>query len=250
MHRLLPAFLGLLLSVQPARAEPPRILVFAAASLKNALDDAAAAYPAAQVTVSYAASGSLARQIEAGAPAALFISADEDWMDELAAKGLIEADSRTDLLGNTLVLVAPSASPARFEFGRDLDLAAILGDGRLALGDPQSVPAGKYAESALTALGLWAGVAQHLARADSVRSALALVDRGEAPLGIVYRTDAAADAAVHIVTTFPAGSHRPIRYPAALIKPAEKSARDFLGWLESADAMPFFIKQGFTVPPR
>jgi molybdate transport system substrate-binding protein len=247
---LLLVFVALLLSAQPGLAEPPRLLVFAAASLKNALDDAAAAYPAAQVTMSYAASGSLARQIEAGAPAALFISADEDWMDELAAKGLIEADSRTDLLGNTLVLIAPSSSSVRFEFGRDLDLAAILGDGRLALGDPQSVPAGKYAESALTALGLWAGVAPHLARAESVRAALALVDRGEAPLGIVYRTDAEADRAVRIVATFPAGCHRPIRYPAALIKPAENAARDFLAWLESPAAVPFFVKQDFIVPPR
>jgi molybdate transport system substrate-binding protein len=244
------AFLALVLPGLPAWADPPTLLVFAAASLKNALDAAVAAYPAAGVTVSYAASGALARQIEAGAPAALFISADEEWMDELAAKGLIDAASRTDLLGNTLVLIAPSSSPVRFEFGHDRDLAALLGDGRLAIGDPQSVPAGHYAENALTALGLWPGVAAHLARADSVRAALALVDRGEAPLGIVYRTDAMADSAVRIVTGFPDGSHQPIRYPAALIAPAMAPARDFLAWLNSPAAAPFFAREGFIVPAR
>ncbi|MGB8843297.1 MAG: molybdate ABC transporter substrate-binding protein [Aliidongia sp.] len=244
------ALLPLLLPIRSARAEPPGVLVFAAASLKNALDDAAAGYPAARVTVSYAASGALARQIEAGAPAALFISADEDWMDELAAKGLIDAASRIDLLGNTLVLIAPSSRPVRFEFGHDRDLAALLGDGRLAIGDPQSVPAGHYAENALNALGLWPGVAAHLARAESVRAALALVDRGEAPLGIVYRTDAVADSAVRIVAEFPDGSHTPIRYPAALIAPVAAPARDFLAWLGSPAAAPFFARQGFIVPAR
>jgi molybdate transport system substrate-binding protein len=250
LGRIALALVALLLPVRAGWADPPGVLVFAAASLKNALDDAVAAYPAARVTVSYAASGALARQIEAGAPAALFISADEEWMDELAAKGLIEAGSRTDLLGNTLVLIAPSASPARFEFGRDTDLAPLLGDGRLAMGDPQSVPAGRYAETALNALGLWPNVATRLARADSVRAALALVDHAEAPLGIVYRTDAMADSAVRVVAEFPDDSHKPIRYPAALIAPAAAPARDFLAWLGSPAAARFFARQGFIVPAR
>jgi molybdate transport system substrate-binding protein len=231
-----------------ARAEPPAILVFAAASLKNALDDAATAYAPARVTIAYAASGSLAHQIEAGAPAALFISADEEWMDTLAAEGLIDTGSRIDLLGNDLVLIAPATSAARFTFGRDGDLAQRLGPDRLAIGDPQSVPAGKYAEAALSKLGLWSGVAAHLALADSVRAALALVDRGEAPLGIVYRTDAAADGGVRILDTFPPDSHKPILYPAALVKGADASARAFLAWLHSPQATPYFTRAGFIVP--
>ena len=244
------ALLAAALSPLPVRADEPPILGFAAASLKNALDDAAAGYPAAKVKVAYAASGPLARQIEAGAPAGLFISADEDWMDELAAKELIEPGSRIDLLGNALVLIAPSASPVHFALGKDGSLAAALGDGRLAIGDPQSVPAGKYAKAALENLGFWAKLEPHLARAESVRAALALVDRGEAPLGIVYQTDAAADTGVRIVDRFPADSHKPITYPAALIKGAGVPARDFLTWLRSPQAAPFFEKQGFTVLPR
>ena len=238
------------LCVLPARADPPQILVFAAASLKNALDDAAAGYAPAKVTLSYAASGALAHQIEAGAPAALFISADEEWMDELATKDLIEPGSRLDLLGNALVLIAPAASAARFALGHDSDLAAPLGDSRLAIGDPQSVPAGKYAEEALVKLGLWAGLEPHLARAESVRAALALVDRGEAPLGIVYQTDAAADGKVRIVDRFPADSHKPITYPAALLKGAGAPAKDFLAWLKTPAATGYFDKQGFIVLPH
>ena len=250
LSRLVFTLLAIAFAALPAQAEQPTLLVFAAASLKNALDDAVASYPAAKVTVSYAASGPLARQIEAGAPAGLFISADEEWMDELAAKELIELGSRIDLLGNALVLVAPKASATHFAFGKDKDLASALGDGRLAIGDPQSVPAGKYAQEALTALGLWAAVEPHLARAESVRAALALVDRGETPLGIVYRTDAAADAGVRIVDHFPESSHKPITYPAALVKGAAPPAREFLAWLASAPAAGYFEKQGFTVLPR
>jgi molybdate transport system substrate-binding protein len=250
LRHLVSALFLAVVSALPAQADEAPILVFAAASLKNALDDAAAAYPAAKVTVSYAASGPLARQIEAGAPAGLFISADEDWMDELAAKDLLEPASRIDLLGNKLVLIAPSASPVHFALGKDAGLAAALGEGRLAIGDPQSVPAGKYAQTALEKLGLWAGIEPHLARAESVRAALVLVDRGEAPLGIVYQTDAAADPGVRIVDRFPADSHKPITYPAALIKGAGAPARDFLAWLRSPQAAPFFEKQGFTVLPR
>jgi len=238
LRRLVLALFVAALSTLPARADEPPILVFAAASLKNALDDAAAAYPVAKVKIAYAASGPLARQIEAGAPAGLFISADEDWMDELAAKDLIEPGSRIDLLGNKLVLIAPTASPVHFALGKDAGLAAALGDGRLAIGDPQSVPAGKYAQTALEKLGLWAEVEPRLARAESVRAALVLVDRSEAPLGIVYQTDAAADTGVRIVDNFPADSHKPM------------PARDFLTWLRSPQAAPFFEKQGFTVLPR
>ena len=163
---------------------------------------------------------------------------------------LIEPGSRLDLLGNALVLVAPKASATQFAFGKDKDLAPALGDGRLAIGDPQSVPAGKYAQEALTSLGLWAAVEPHLARAESVRAALALVDRGETPLGVVYRTDAAADAGVRIVDRFPESSHKPITYPVALVKGAAPPAKEFLAWLASAPAAEYFEKQGFTVLPR
>jgi molybdate transport system substrate-binding protein len=247
---VLAALLVLAVPVPAARADQPTVLVFAAASLKNALDDAVAAYPAAKVTVSYAASGPLARQIESGAPAGIFISADEDWMDELAGKSMIVPESRLDLLGNKLVLIAPADSKTSFSFAQKSDLVAARGDGRLAIGDPQSVPAGKYAETALESLGFWAAIEPHLARAESVRGALALVDRGEAPLGIVYQTDAAADAGVRVLDSFPEGSHKPITYPAALVKGADQAARDFLAWLRTPQAAPFFEKQGFTVLPH
>lgn len=250
LRRFVLALALLLFAAAPAWAQKPEILVFAAASLKNALDDAAAAYPAAKVTISYAASGPLARQIETGAPAALFISADEQWMDELAGKALIEPASRVDLLGNKLVLVAPAASKTSFAIGKDSDLAKLLGDGKLAIGDPQSVPAGKYAQDSLTKLGLWPSVEKSLARAESVRAALALVDREEAPLGIVYQTDAAADPKVRVVDIFPEDSHEPITYPAALIKGAAAPAASFLAWLRSAEAAPYFQKQGFIVLPH
>jgi molybdate transport system substrate-binding protein len=242
--------LALALVPLPSPAEPPQVLVFAAASLKNALDDATSAYTPAKVAVSYAASGPLARQIEAGAPAGLFISADEEWMDELAAKALIEPGSRIDLLGNQLVLVAPKGSALHLALVQGADLVAALGDGRLAIGDPPSVPAGKYAQEALEKLGLWTSVEPHLARAESVRAALALVDRGEAPLGIVYQTDAAADAGVRIVATFPEDSHKPITYPAALVKGADPAAGAFLAWLKSPAAAGFFERQGFSVLPQ
>jgi molybdate transport system substrate-binding protein len=244
------ALLALALPLPAARADQPSVLVFAAASLKNALDDAVAAYPAAEVTVSYAASGPLARQIESGAPAGIFISADEDWMDELATKAAIEPESRFDLLGNKLVLIAPTDSKISFSFAQKNDLVAALGDGRLAVGDPQSVPAGKYAQTALENLGFWAKLEPHLARAESVRAALALVDRGEAPLGIVYQTDAAADTGVRVLDRFPESSHKPVTYPAALVKGADPAARDFLAWLKTPKAAAFFEKQGFTVLPH
>ena len=247
---VLVVLVALALPLPAARADQPSVLVFAAASLKNALDDAIASYPAAKVTVSYAASGPLARQIESGAPAGIFISADEDWMDELASKAMIEPESRFDLLGNKLVLIAPADSKTSFSFAQKSDLVAALGDGRLAIGDPQSVPAGKYAQAALENLGFWAKLEPHLARAESVRAALALVDRGEAPLGIVYQTDATADTGVRVLDRFPESSHKPVTYPAALVKGADPAARDFLAWLKSPKAAPFFEKQGFTVLPH
>ena len=196
--------------------------MFAAASLKNALDDVIAAYgkeTGTKVTASYAASSALAKQIEQGAPAQLFISADLDWMDYLAERKLIDDATRKNLLGNSLVLVAAKDSAmGPVEIGQGFDLAKLLGDGRLAVGEVKSVPAGKYAKSALEKLGAWGGVEGKLAQAENVRSALALVARGEAPLGIVYKTDAASDPTVKIVGTFPADSHPPIIYPAAVTK--------------------------------
>jgi molybdate transport system substrate-binding protein len=240
-----------LLAGRPAAAAD--VLVFAAASLKNALDDAIADYAkrtGIKVDASYAASGPLARQIEAGAPADIFISADLTWMDEVAKHDLIRPESRTNLLGNTLVLVAAKDDKRSITLGPDTDLVTPLGQGRLAIGDPQSVPAGQYGQQALEKLGLWAKVEPKLARAESVRAALALVSRGEAPLGIVYATDAAADTGVRVAASFPASSYPPIIYPAALIKAsANAGAKPFLDYLESPAAAPFFTKQGFTLKP-
>ncbi len=236
--------------VRDASAADP-VLVFAAASLKNALDDADAAYEKAtgtKVAASYAASGPLAKQIENAAPADLFISADLQWMDYLADRNLIKAATRANLLGNTLVLVAPKDSTVTVTLTPGLDLARLLGDGRLALGDPQSVPAGKYAQAALASLGAWPGVQGHLALADSVRAALVYVSRGETPLGIVYATDAKADPGVRVVATFPEGSHPPIIYPAAVTTTSHNpDAEKFLLWLESPGAAQYFEKQGFVV---
>jgi molybdate transport system substrate-binding protein len=243
--------LAVLLVPGPARAKD--LLVFAAASLKNALDDANAAYVrtpgGTKVASSYLASGALAKQIANGAPADLFISADQRWMDYLAEKKLIRTDSRVDLLGNSLVLVAAKDSAIRpIAIGRGTDLRALLGDGRLVVGDPSFVPAGDYAKRALETLGLWPSVQDRLARAENVRAALALVSRGEAPLGLVYATDVAADKGTRVVGTFPADSHQPIVYPAALIATATMpEAGAYLRWLESPAAAPFFEKQGFRV---
>jgi len=226
------------------------VLVFAAASLKNALDDAIAGYAkrtGAKVDASYAASGPLAKQIENGAPADIFISADLDWMDEVAKQNMIKPESRMNLLGNTLVLVTAKDNPIQITLAPGVDLKGALKGGRLAVGDPQSVPAGKYGQAALEKLGIWASVEPQLARADSVRSALALVSRSEAPLGIVYATDAAADAGVRIAAEFPASSYPAIIYPVALVKAsANPAAKPFLDYLESPAAVQFFTKQGFT----
>jgi molybdate transport system substrate-binding protein len=226
-------------------------VVFAAASLKNALDDVAALYGAKtgkNVTVNYAGSSTLAKQIEQGAPADIFFSANIDWMDYLEERALIDRDSRVTLLGNTIVLVAPADSDAAIEISPDMPLAELLGDGRLAMANVNSVPAGLYGKSALERLGVWDTVAEKIVQADNVRAALAFVANGEAPLGIVYATDAAAEPAVKVLGTFPADSHPPILYPVALtVSSKSPSAADFLHFLKSTAAVPAFTAQGFAV---
>jgi molybdate transport system substrate-binding protein len=233
----------------PALAADPT--VFAAASLKNALDDVAAAYKQStgkSVTISYAGSNVLAKQIEEGAPADIFFSADLDWMKYVADRKLIQPDSQKTLLGNAIVLVAPKDSTAKVDVGAKLDLAGLLGaDGKLAMANVDSVPAGKYGKASLVALGLWDGVSARVVQADNVRAALTFVSRGEAPLGIVYATDAAAEPGVKVLGAFPEDSHPPILYPVALTAKASPEAAEFFNYLKSPAAVPAFTKQGFTV---
>jgi molybdate transport system substrate-binding protein len=227
------------------------VLVFAAASLKTTLDRVAPAIERQAGTVlrvSYTGSSALARQIEAGAPAGVFISADEAWMDYLEERALIEPGTRVRLLGNRLVLVSPAARPVRLRLEPGIDLRPALGDGRLAVADPATVPAGRYARAALEALGVWPEVATRLAPADNVRAALLLVARGEAPLGVVYATDARAEPGVAVVDTFGADTHPPIVYPAALVAPASTPARRVLEALASAPVRDEFLRDGFTPP--
>ena len=226
------------------------VIVFAAASLKNALDKVSANWEQESgqtIKASYAASSTLAKQIEQDAPAQIFISADLDWMDYVASKELIKKESRSDLLGNKLVLIAPKDSSVSLDLKPGADLAKSLGNGRLAVGNVDSIPAGKYAKAALEKLGFWDGVSNKLAQAESVRAALLLVSRGEAPLGIVYQTDAAADPNVKVVATFPADSHPPIIYPIALTTKANEAAAALLDYIKSPKAAPAFEAQGFTV---
>ncbi len=226
------------------------VIVFAAASLKNALDAISSAWQqklGQSAKISYAASSTLAKQLEQDAPAHIFISADLDWMDYVEKKALIDTKSRSDLLGNTLVLIAPKGSNAAIDLKKGADLGKLVGGGRLAVGNVDSVPAGRYAKAALEKLGLWPQVASHLAQAESVRAALLLVSRGEAPLGIVYQTDAASDPNVKIVATFPADSHPPIIYPIALTTKATDAAKSFFSYIELPKAAPLFEAQGFTV---
>jgi molybdate transport system substrate-binding protein len=227
------------------------VVVFAAASLKNALDDAAKAYEAKtgdKVVISYAASSALAKQIEGGAPADIFFSADLDWMDYLQQRNLIDTASRRTLLGNTLVLVAPKASTVSLAIERDFPILQALGpDGKLAMASVDSVPAGKYGKAALTYFGVWEAVAPRLAQAENVRAALAFVARGETPLGIVYGTDAKAEPAVRVVGTFPEESHPKIEYPVALLAKAKPEARKFLDFIVSPEATPAFEAQGFSI---
>ena len=253
--RLFAAFAGIVFSavllVQPIwAASPEPLVVFAAASLKNALDDVSAAWQresGQSTAISYAASSTLAKQIEQDAPAQIFISADEDWMNYLAGKGLIEPETRSNLLGNELVLIAPKDSAVALDLKPGAELGRALGSSRIAMGNVDSVPAGEYGKAALESLGLWSAVSGKLAEAESVRAALLLVSRGEAELGVVYKTDATADPKVKIVATFPAGSHPPIVYPVALTKKAGAGAAAFLAYMKSAAAAPYFKAQGFTV---
>ena len=242
---------GFLFGVGAAAAHAADIVVFAAASLKNALDDAARAFTkqgGAPVKISYAASSQLAKQIESGAPADIFISADLDWMNYVQKRNLIQPATRKILLGNELVMVAPKGSGVKIDIKPGFDLLAQLKGGRLAMADPDSVPAGKYGKAALEKLGVWQSVAGRVAGAENVRAALLYVDRQETPLGIVYATDAASDPNVEIAGVFPADTHPPIIYPIALTATSKNpDAAKFLAFLEGPQAKPFFVKQGFTV---
>lgn len=249
-RRLLPILCLLLAIASPATAQEKGPLVLAAASLQESLTAAADAWAAkkhARPVLSFAASSALARQIGAGAPADLFISADEPWMDDAAKKGMIQPGTRVSFLANRLVLVAPAAKPLKIAIRPGFALARALGDGRLAMADPDAVPAGKYGKASLIGLGVWPSVAPKVARAENVRAALALVERGEAPLGIVYETDARASKAVRIVGVFPANSHPPITYPIALLKTATSAdAEPFRRFLISRQGKAIFARYGFA----
>lgn len=253
MRRLVAILTGIALALAgcaKAPADQPP-LVLAASSLQESLSAAADDWAAAgnqRPVISFAASSALARQIDAGADADLFISADQDWMDNVVRAGRIKADTRRNLAGNALVLIAPLGSRAV-----TLDapsMMAAIGSNRLAMADPDSVPAGKYGKAALEKLGLWPAVAPHVARAENVRAALALVERGEAPLGIVYATDARASHKVMIVANFPDASHPPIVYPMAMTATARPSAQGFYRYLLSPRGQAVLARFGFTAPTR
>jgi molybdate transport system substrate-binding protein len=234
----------------PDRQRAP--VVLAASSLQEALEAAAEAWAAKghkKPVLSFAASSALARQIEAGAPADLFISADEEWMDALEAKHLVRQGSRVPLLGNSLVLIARASSKADLIIAPDFPIAGALEGGRLALADPSSVPAGRYAQDAFEHLGVWPQVSDHIAAAQNVRAALALVARGEAPLGVVYATDAQAEPKVRVVDVFPPSSHAPIVYPIAILKRSTNpEADDLRTFLLSPEGKAVFQRFGFTDP--
>lgn len=238
------------LTASPALAD--EVVVFAAASLKTALDAVAADFQAQTgdtVTISYAGSNALAKQIIEGAPADIFISAATNWMDEVEKAGLLRDGTRHDLLGNSLVLVAHGGGAKPVQIGPDLNLAALLGDGKLSMAMVDSVPAGQYGKQSLESLGLWPSVQGSVAQSENVRAALALVSTGEAPLGIVYASDAVADAGVSVIGTFPKDSHKPILYPAALLTGAADPADTaFFKALSLDAARARFAEQGFTLP--
>lgn len=240
---------GLALAAGPALAQPPGTRIFAAASLQTALTRIAAAYRGSggPLRLSFGASSAMARQIAQGAPADLFISADEEWMDWLAQRRLIATGTRRNILSNRLVLIAPKSSTVSLKIAPGMPLAAALGGGRLAIADPVSVPAGKYGKAALTKLGVWDSVAGRLAPAENVRAALAYVARGETPLGIVYATDAHAEPKVRVVGTFPQATHPRILYPAALTR-ASPAGRAVLDYLSGPRAMAVFAAEGFLKP--
>lgn len=233
-----------------AAARPDAVTVFAAASLTNVLQELGAEYTKETgntVGFSFAATSMLARQIESGAHADVFFSADQEWMDYLDQRGLVQKGSRRDLLGNRLALVAPADSTLQLKVEPNFKLLAALKGGRLATGDPDSVPVGRYARAALTTFGVWGELADHLVRADNVRTALAFVARGEAPLGIVYLTDARLEPGVRIVDVFPASSHLPITYPVALTTGASAQAAAFVEFLRGPAGSAAFGKYGFIV---
>ena len=234
----------------PALAQDKSLTVFAAASMKNALDDINAAYTAktgVKITASYAASSALAKQIEQGAPADVFVSADTDWMDYAIARKNINEPSRMNLLGNSIVLIAAKDSKlGNVKIEQGFDLAKLAGDGRIATGDVKSVPVGKYAKAALEKLGSWAAAEPKFAMAESVRAALTLVSRGEAPLGIVYATDARIDPGVKIIGTFPASSHPAIIYPVAATTTAKAEAAHYLAFLKTTASKTILEKYGFS----
>jgi molybdate transport system substrate-binding protein len=250
LRRTLLALPFALLATLPTQAQEKSLVVFAAASMKNALDDINAAFTKAtgiQVKASLAASSALAKQIEQGAPADVFASADLDWMDYLDKKKLIKDDTRVNLLGNKLVLIAPQDSKlGNVKIEQGFDIAKLAGDGRIAVADVRAVPAGKYAKAALEKLGSWAAAEPKLAAAENVRAALALVGRGEAPLGIVYETDAKIEKNAKIVGHFPDGSYPAIVYPVALTKDAKPDAAKYMSFMRSNEAKAIFEKYGFT----
>jgi molybdate transport system substrate-binding protein len=252
IHRLAAAFLALLACLTlpaPAWAGPVGPLVLAASSLQESLSAAADRWAAkghARPVLSFAASSALARQVEAGAPADLFLSADEEWMDALASKGLLRAGTRVSFLTNQLVLIAPKAGKARLAIGPRFPLARALAGGRLAMADPAAVPAGRYGKAALVHFRVWPTVAAKIAPAENVRAALALVERGEAPLGIVFATDARAAPGVRVIAPFPATSHPPITYPVAVLKSARHpEAEGFRRVLISREGKTIFVRYGF-----
>ena len=254
MHRLAGLFVTLAIlsgSVfSSASAQDHSLTVFAAASMKNALDDVDAAYTAktgVKIVASYAASSALARQIEQGAPADVFMSADTDWMDHAATRKAISEPTRVNLLGNGIVLIAPKDSSVdKVTIGQGFDLAKLAGSGKIATGDVNAVPVGKYAKAALEKLGAWQAAEPKFAMAESVRAALTLVARGEAVLGIVYSTDAKVEPGVKIVGSFPPDSHPPIIYPAAATTTAKPEALSYLAFLRSPAAKAIFEKYGFS----
>lgn len=250
LYALIGSVVCLTAGFAPAFGQDKTVTVFAAASLKNALDDVNAAFLKAsgvKVVASYAASSALAKQIEQGAPADVFISADLAWMDYLAQKKAVKDDTRVSLLGNRLVLIAPKDSKIdKVDIGPGFDLAKLIGDGRITTGEVTSVPVGKYAKGALEKLGIWVSVEKKFAMADNVRAALALVSRGEAVLGIVYETDAKVDPGVKIVGAFPADLHPAIVYPAAATVNAKPETAAYLNFLRSGASKTVFEKYGFT----
>lgn len=245
MHRLARALVVALCVASPAAAQAP--LVYAAASLTDALEEISAKLPL-PARFSFAASSILARQIENGAPADIFASADEEWADYLAGRGKLVPGSRASILSNRLVLVVPADRPREIALARGMDFGALLGRERLATGDPAHVPVGRYARSAFEWLGVWPSVEPRLARAASVRAALALVERGEAPFGVVYATDAAGNPRVSVAATFPSESHAAISYPFAIVAGRDgPAARAFLAGLQSPTALAIFRRHGFAV---